>query len=528
MDHQSFRDLLAAPEPQYSVPCPKTIIDSLKKDHAALKNDLIMTISGKPCAITHDSWTSLNNESYETVTVSFISDAWQLECKVLETTKVNGSHTAEIIADTIRSFQERWSAVTDNASNGVKAFKLLGWRRMSCMGHNINLVVRKGLSINELNRLVGKGRSLVSFFHHSPQAMGVLLEKQKLLLDEAFQGHKLITDCPTRWNSTYEMMARLSEQMPALHAVATDKSGKYSDLRMKLYTFEEQQVIESIIMLLKPFKMATEMLSAEKKPTLSLVSPIGSKLEQALNVLDNDIPLIKKVKSVMLGNIEKRHNADSQQLYHMASSLDPCTKLLNFLTPVQRHAAWTSVQLACEEELRVPRVPVAVKVEPLDVEPKPPLPQLPQLPPHDPSSGYAPAADIRIDTAPDIKPAFPQRSNTDEPPAKKLKPDGWLDDIIFVSESPALSQKEIIEMEIDKYQSEPAIPQGDNSLIWWKAHELFYPHLAKLAKRVLAIPASSVPSERIFSLAGNIVNKKRSQLSNDNVDMLIFLKKNSK
>ena len=160
-------------------------------------------------------------------------------------------------------------------------------------GPQLQLVVRKDLSVNEINQLVGKRLSLASFTHHSPQAMGVLLEKQKPKLDEAFQGHKLITDCPTRWNSTNETMARLSEQMPAQHAVASDKSGKYSDLWVKLYTLEEEPVIKFIIKVLKPFKVATEIMSAEEKPTLLLVSPIAIKVGQAHIVLDNDIPLIE-------------------------------------------------------------------------------------------------------------------------------------------------------------------------------------------------------------------------------------------
>lgn len=49
-----------------------------------------------------------------------------------------------------------------------------------------------------------------------------------------------------------------------------------------------------------------------------------------------------------------------------------------------------------------------------------------------------------------------------------------------------------------------------------------------LAKRYLAAPATSVPSERVFSTAGDIVNASRSALSTDNVDKLIFLKKNMK
>jgi hypothetical protein len=36
----------------------------------------------------------------------------------------------------------------------------------------------------------------------------------------------------------------------------------------------------------------------------------------------------------------------------------------------------------------------------------------------------------------------------------------------------------------------------------------------------------SAPSERVFSVAGNIVNKKRVRLKPDTVDLLIFLRAN--
>lgn len=63
-------------------------------------------------------------------------------------------------------------------------------------------------------------------------------------------------------------------------------------------------------------------------------------------------------------------------------------------------------------------------------------------------------------------------------------------------------------------------------LHWWKKNDSRFPIVAKLARKYLAIPATSVPSERVFSPAGNIVNAKRSCLSSENVNMLVFLSKN--
>ena len=48
----------------------------------------------------------------------------------------------------------------------------------------------------------------------------------------------------------------------------------------------------------------------------------------------------------------------------------------------------------------------------------------------------------------------------------------------------------------------------------------------KLSKKFLCITATSVPSERLFSSAGNLIAEKRSRLMSDNIDKLIFLYEN--
>eukprot|EP00063_Salmo_salar_P021871 XP_013996706.1 PREDICTED: zinc finger BED domain-containing protein DAYSLEEPER-like [Salmo salar] len=79
-----------------------------------------------------------------------------------------------------------------------------------------------------------------------------------------------------------------------------------------------------------------------------------------------------------------------------------------------------------------------------------------------------------------------------------------------------------IKEEEASYKAASGIPVDGDPLAWWKSNECKYPHIAMMARRYLAVPGTSVPSERVFSMAGDIVTVKRSTLSPDNVDIRIF------
>ena len=65
-----------------------------------------------------------------------------------------------------------------------------------------------------------------------------------------------------------------------------------------------------------------------------------------------------------------------------------------------------------------------------------------------------------------------------------------------------------------------------NPMEWWKENEPTFPRLAKLAREVLCIPASSAPSERVFSTGGNKVTPRRNRLDEYLVQDLILLGRN--
>ena len=81
--------------------------------------------------------------------------------------------------------------------------------------------------------------------------------------------------------------------------------------------------------------------------------------------------------------------------------------------------------------------------------------------------------------------------------------------------------------ELDAYLEEACAPADSaetEPLEWWKAAEGWFPLLSRVARSVLCIPASSATSERAFSAAGYIINKRRVNIHPDNVNKLLFIK----
>lgn len=115
----------------------------------------------------------------------------------------------------------------------------------------------------------------------------------------------------------------------------------------------------------------------------------------------------------------------------------------------------------------------------------------------------------------------------DGPPTKKHK--GHEEDSAMQFLLGTLSEKKSTGTssdEVEHFLKEPALDPDCNALEWWKSNAERFPTLSRLARQLLCIPATSVPSERIFSTSGNIVTKTRASLKPDNVDMLVFLNKN--
>lgn len=60
-----------------------------------------------------------------------------------------------------------------------------------------------------------------------------------------------------------------------------------------------------------------------------------------------------------------------------------------------------------------------------------------------------------------------------------------------------------------------------NPVEFWKTNGHTMPELKKISEKYLCAPATSVPSEKIFSKAGQIMSERRNRLSTKNLDRSI-------
>ncbi|XP_035469698.2 E3 SUMO-protein ligase ZBED1-like [Scophthalmus maximus] len=96
------------------------------------------------------------------------------------------------------------------------------------------------------------------------------------------------------------------------------------------------------------------------------------------------------------------------------------------------------------------------------------------------------------------RPAQPDNQVTSAPPTKKPN-------LMLAHESSSDKEEDSTEQCLERYKAEPLTGIDDCPQEWWSTHEGAHSEMARLARKYLATPATSVPPERLFSLSGHVV-----------------------
>lgn len=80
--------------------------------------------------------------------------------------------------------------------------------------------------------------------------------------------------------------------------------------------------------------------------------------------------------------------------------------------------------------------------------------------------------------------------------------------------------------ELQKYCAQPLESRNSDPLQWWRDNRVLYPELAPVAGKMLCSPPSSIESERLFSIGGNVYTPHRNRLTPETGEKLLLLNYN--
>ena len=95
----------------------------------------------------------------------------------------------------------------------------------------------------------------------------------------------------------------------------------------------------------------------------------------------------------------------------------------------------------------------------------------------------------------------------------------WVPERVVHQDSAHSAQVEF-ELYLDK------VTASNNILTFWWENNKTFPRLATLASSIFCAPATTAGVERFFSVVGHILGIRRTRLSNENYESMLFAKVN--
>lgn len=499
------------------------LIENFNVQRLQLKEELSITC--KTIALSLDIWTSKNHLPILGIIGHWLTEDFEYQEKVLEFTELCGTHSGENLAAAVETLLEELglehkliTITGDNASNNETMVSELFHNLQEnlnsaplfqgldsyvrCLAHILNLIVKdifralKSGNTEEAHTACDCLRDGIPW----PSATQGALAKLRIFalwIDRSPQRRKKWTDIcqianlpgkfieydvDTRWNSTFRMLS------DGLHAKC--QINKFLEWQKDFppFTTKDWNRLAQIYDVLLKFNEFTLFVS-KKKPQISLTVPIYYELHDLLNEaserkgrfsgLDEDIALA--IKEGMKKYKKYYTFMDESDTYYTALTLDPRVKGDLILEELQDDENSGSLILkAIRDNLH----------------------QTYRL--NDTESGL-------LTTVPTLRESDSEYSDIESRMLQRLQP-----------------RNQSLLSDIDRYFDSPLVSVTDTKdpnwlCDWWRIHKDEYPQMAKAARDYLAIPASEVAVERLFSAGRDLLGIRRHSMKADTMRMLMLM-----
>jgi hypothetical protein len=525
VEQPSFVRMIQAFDKTADLPDKKKVREMIMNLEDRLRGDLMSSVEGLVVSITMDHWTSISGDNYTGMTIHAIDSDFHLHHHPLGMFLHRGRTTSEALEVSFAELFNKldlgmvklFSATTDTEPK-MNAFgvRLQGMDliHLYCTDHVLQLTAREVYEKDTFGEgfaiAVKKARDITNYLHNSSQAAAKLKEKQRDLAyykDLGKEPVKALQDVCTRWWSTYDMIERLLYLQPAVQTMFALKEVAGHEA----ITDDDWDNLDMIKDVLHPFKTAQKILEGEKYVTITLIPLMLNEIRKQLLAISSAPigPGSSQEKKDLAGKLLTHFNGHwgttntfRQSVTRVPGNrqvgIHPAVYIACFLDP--RTKGLASVDIG-KQQIRERVLELMTELEEENQEAK---------------------QNSREENAEETQQSSEQQN------AEAKEDEFWaqLEQANVPSpqrQAASRSAERIVETEMELYLKLPQEKLQSDPLKWWNAHKGTLPNLAYLARCYLAIPATSAPSERIFSVAQRLIDKKRNRINAEMAGDCLFV-----
>ncbi|GJT94202.1 zinc finger BED domain-containing protein RICESLEEPER 2 [Tanacetum coccineum] len=283
VEHPAFIKFSSDMQPRFNMPSRFKIARDISKFYLEERNRLFKFLSKDSTTVhlTTDTWTSsCKRMNFMVLTAHFIDEDWVMHKRIINFRPIH-SHRGVDIGRALLECITGWglknvmTVTVDNVASNDKAIEYLVENlptkydngkhfHIRCMAHILNLIVQVGLKTYQ--KQVDTIALAVKYIKHSSQRVTNFKESVEYATDSK---KFLVSECPTRWNSTHDMLKTAIELKDAFLDYDFKNSSFARDLEEtpKRADFE---VCRKVVQFLEKFKGTTELVSNVSSPVAHL------------------------------------------------------------------------------------------------------------------------------------------------------------------------------------------------------------------------------------------------------------------